>query len=156
MAVAIAHLIYISALASEAKAQDLRNNGVTDSQQSEASIIAAYRQMQRMMLDADVDGLDGLLTRDFVLVHMTGYPQSREEWLNDVKTGRMKYFTSREERIFHAEVSASQAKLVGRNEVRADIWGMQGTWPLQLDVEFRIESGRWKIASAKASTYGRR
>lgn len=117
------------------------------------TLIAMYRQMQDAMVAADTRRLRSLLADDFILVHMTGYPQPRDEWLAQIHTGRMRYFSSVEEDARVTHVDAARASLRGRNRVRADIWGVEGLWPLQLDIELSHIDGAWFMRHAGASTY---
>ena len=42
-----------------------------------------YLAQCQAMVDADVSELGRLLMPDFTLTHMTGYAQSRQDWLDD-------------------------------------------------------------------------
>jgi hypothetical protein len=121
--------------------------------ETEQQLISAYRQMQRFMVAADTRSLKPLLTDDFTLVHMTGYAQPRDEWLEHIDNGRMRYFSAEEKDVAVLKFAGQRATLRGRNLVKANIWGAQGTWPLQLDIEFALIDGRWLMRHASASTY---
>lgn len=58
----------------------------------EQQLIDLYREMNAEMVAANVGALDKMLTPDYTLTHMTGYKQSRAEWLAQVKNGEMRYF----------------------------------------------------------------
>jgi hypothetical protein len=120
---------------------------------TEQQLIAAYRQMNRCMLAADTQSLKPLLADDFTLVHMTGYAQPRDEWLAQIDSGRMRYFSSEENEVAPVKVENHRATLRGRSRVKADIWGAQGTWPLQMDIGFVLVNGHWLMQHAVASTY---
>lgn len=123
-----------------------------DAEVDTALWITAYRQMHSAMLNADTPSLRRLLTRDFVLVHITGYAQPCAEWLEHIAAGRMRYRTSTEESVV-VKQDGQRYWLRGRNRVQADIWGAQGTWPLEMAIDFRREQGRWLMSRAVASTY---
>jgi ketosteroid isomerase-like protein len=120
--------------------------------EDEADIRALYGHLHRAMVAADTGALAALLTDDFHLVHMTGYDQSRTEWLSQIDSGQMRYFSSVEEALI-VQIDGDRATLRGRNRVSANIWGMRGTWPLQLDVQLSRRQGRWQMSMATASTY---
>ena len=120
---------------------------------AEQQLIAAYRQMYRFMVAANARGLKGLLTDDFVLVHITGYTQPRDEWLAHIDSGRMRYFAEDEDAIPTVKIEGQRASLRGHNRVKANIWGAQGTWPLQLDIDFVLDKGTWHMKRARATTY---
>ncbi len=116
-------------------------------------LISKYRQMQEAMVAADSQRLARLLEDEFILVHMTGYQQPREEWLAQIDNGRMQYGSSVEEDVRVTRLNDARASLRGRSRVRAVIWGAEGLWPLQLDVEFSNHAGEWLMRRASASTY---
>jgi hypothetical protein len=120
---------------------------------TEQRLVAAYRQMHRFMLAADTRSLEPLLADGFTLVHMTGYAQPRDEWLAQIDSGRMRYFSSEEDEVAVIRVEGQRVTLRGRNRVKASIWGAQSTWPLQMDIEFVLVNGRWLMQHAVASTY---
>lgn len=111
-----------------------------------------YGQLHAQMVSADTAGLSTLLTDDFHLIHMTGYDQPRAQWLADIQSGRMRYFSSTEEEVT-VHIDGDTARLRGRNRVSAEIWGARGTWPLQLDAQLVRRRGQWQISVAVASTY---
>ncbi|MEE6686041.1 hypothetical protein PS407_02010 [Limosilactobacillus fermentum] len=64
--------------------------------------------------------------------------------------GKMKYYSSTEERVFDVVVEGDQASLVGQNRVKASVWG---GGVLQMRVNLKRQAGRWQIVSQVASTY---
>ena len=111
-----------------------------------------YHAMNHAMLQADTAAIAGMTTADFTLTHITGYRQSRAEWLQQIENGQMRYFNMAEESV-QANVKGDTARVIGRSRTTAHIWGAQGTWPLQLDYQLVRENGQWKARSAVATTY---
>ncbi|MET0420038.1 MAG: nuclear transport factor 2 family protein [Actinoplanes sp.] len=62
---------------------------------AETEVVEAYRAMYRGMLERDTDLLDDLLDSGYTLTHMTGYRQSRKEWLQQIDSGEMRYHSAR-------------------------------------------------------------
>ncbi len=98
--------------------------------------IDLYRQFNIAMAADDVAALEKLLAPGFSLTHMTGYVQSRAEWLGQIKDGQMHYFSSREESVV-ATAIADGWQVTGRNRVLADIngggkheWGLNTVMPV--------------------------
>ena len=111
-----------------------------------------YHAMNHAMLQADTAAIARMTTADFTLTHITGYRQSRAEWLQQIENGQMRYFNMAEESV-QANVKGDTARAVGRSRTTAHIWGAQGTWPLQLDYQLVREKGEWKARQAVATTY---
>nr|WP_296766931.1 DUF4440 domain-containing protein [Rhodococcus sp. (in: high G+C Gram-positive bacteria)] len=53
----------------------------------EAELLSAYRSTYQGMVERDTDLLDDLLADDYTLTHMTGYTQSKTEWLAQIASG---------------------------------------------------------------------
>jgi formylglycine-generating enzyme required for sulfatase activity len=119
---------------------------------AQQAIHGLYSRMHRAMVASDTRTLASMLTDDFHLVHMTGYDQPRTEWLAHIDSGQMRYFDSVEEEVV-VKVNGNSATLRGRNRVKASIWGAQGTWPLQLDIDLSLRDGQWLMSAARATTY---
>ncbi|MGO1970724.1 MAG: nuclear transport factor 2 family protein, partial [Levilactobacillus brevis] len=86
------------------------------------------------------------------LVHITGQVQSKAEWLEQIRLGRMHYFGSHEV-LFQATVTDNQAQVVMRNELDARIYGFRNTWPLQSKIKLVKGQSGWQIIESQASMY---
>lgn len=119
-----------------------------------AAIIKLYRQENQAMVEQDLLTLDKILRPEMTLTHMTGYVQPKLEWIDQIQNGDMRYFSSVEEQISEIKIEQAQASLVGRNRVKAAVWGgAANTWPLQMKIYFVKTAGRWQISRQEASTY---
>src|SRR4051812_13268427 len=125
---------------------------MSNSRMDEAELLEAYRDMYRGMLDKDTDLLDDLLDDAYTLTHMTGYVQSKREWLEQIDSGEMEYHSARE-RDVSIEVDGDGAVLVGQSVVDATIWGSRGTWPLQLTSRYKRRDGGWIAVTTRATTF---
>ena len=120
----------------------------------EEAVVEVYRAENRAMVERDQATLERILAETMTLTHMTGYVQPRQEWIAQIMDGKMKYYSSTEERVFDVVVEGYQASLVGQNRVKASVWGGGvSTWPLQMRVNLKRQAGRWQIVSQVASTY---
>lgn len=130
-------------------------NGVkimNEQNSSRNSAIELYRKYHEYMVDKDTKKLAELLDNDFILVHMTGVKQIKNEWLHEIETEEMRYFSSKEDHI-EWQVADDQMILVGQNRVDARIHGYRNTWPLQLKMIIKNVDEKWLIMQAVASTY---
>src|SRR4051812_20963020 len=104
------------------------------------------------MVAGDADALGALLTDDFVLVHMTGYPQPKGEWLADVRSGAMTYHSMQDVDV-SVDAAGGLPVVTARTRTAATIWGASGTWPLQLRITFTRDGAAWVAAGTVASTW---
>ncbi len=117
------------------------------------SIREMYRQYWRCMIARDAEGLRELLSDDYVLTHMTGVRQTREEFLRGLLNGTFNYYSADHDGI---EVTAAgdTAALIGKSRVLAAVCGGgKSSWRLRGDFTLRKENGAWKYTGSKASTY---
>lgn len=122
---------------------------MTDKQQ----ITRLYEDMLQYMIAKDTSSLGSLLSDDSVLVHMTGHRQSKAEYLSEIASGVLNYFSAQTDSI-DITVDGDKARLVGRSRVNAAVYGGgRHTWPLQMDSRLERIDGQWKIVWTKASTY---
>lgn len=113
-----------------------------------------YRQVNDAMVAKDTKKLAEHLEPDTVLIHMTGYVQPVTEWLEQIDTGEMIYYSWQEDAIKNIKINGNTASLIGQSRVKARIWGAgPSTWRLQIKMEFENVDGKWKIIKQTASTY---
>ena len=112
-----------------------------------------YHQMYQAMINKNTNDLNELLDDSFVLVHMTGMIQPKEEFLQAIKNGVLNYFSEKEENV-HVSVVGEKASLVGQSLVNAAVFGGgRHTWRLQLDLSLIQKGNHWVITKVEASTY---
>ena len=112
-----------------------------------------YREMWRALLSKDIATLERIHAEEFVLTHMTGMKQPREEYFRCVKDSELNYFSEIEENVF-VEVSNEQGTLTGQSRVEAAVFGgRKNTWRLQLVFDVEKRDGKWILIRGKASTY---
>ena len=112
-----------------------------------------YCAMYRAMIEKDVVALNALLDESFVLTHMTGMQQNKQEFIRAVENGTLNYFS---EDLLESKtiVHRNHVQFVGRSHVNAAVFGGgRHTWHLQLDIRFVFASGDWLISETVASTW---
>ena len=122
---------------------------MTDKEQ----ITALYEAMYKAMIAKDTVALGNILSEDSVLVHMTGHRQSRKEYLSEIASGTLNYYSVNTDSL-EITVNGDSARMTGRSRVNAAVYGGGlHTWRLQMDSELRKLGGEWKITCSKASMY---
>ena len=125
------------------------DNTMNDKQQ----IALLYEDMLRYMIAKDTVSIGALLSDDSVLVHMTGHRQSKGEYLREIASGVLNYYSAQTDSI-EVTVDGDKARLIGRSRVNAAVYGGgRHTWPLQMDSRLERIDGQWKITWTQASTY---
>lgn len=113
-----------------------------------------YLEMYRAMMVKDSIGMDKILDKRFVLIHMTNMHQPKEEFINAVLNGTLNYYTADHDDIRLLAVDGKYASMVGKTRVNAAVFGGgRYTWRLRQDIKLVKRNGLWLISEARASTY---
>ena len=119
----------------------------------EEMIRSLYREYWRCIIAKDADGLRGMMTEDYYLLHMTGVKQSAETFLKGLLDGTFRYYSAEHESI-EVTVAGDRASMIGKSRVLAAVYGGgKHCWRLRGDFTLRKENGCWKFSSSSASTY---
>lgn len=130
------------------KSDAMKNTTTSD----ETAVLAVSRQLTQWMIERDTAALGKILDKDFTLTHITGYVQSRAEWLAEIEEESMKYHTAEE--VSHSlKIDGDKAEFVQKNLLDARIWGSRNTWRLQQKLQLENRDGNWIILKSVASTF---
>ena len=116
------------------------------------AIEALHVVMCEAMAAGDLAELDSILANGFTLTHITGYVQSRSQWLDAIESGEMQYH-----RMETVEATlgtdGTVPALTARTRTDATIWGSRATWRLTLRSWFEPRGDGWVITRTVASTW---
>ena len=119
----------------------------------EEIIIRLYQEMYSAMINKDRAELERIHDDSFILLHMTGMKQSKNEYISAIMGGTLNYYSAVHE-YMEVAVNGDTARLTGKSKVTAAVFGGgKRTWRLQLDFELIRKKGEWYFTLAKASTY---
>ena len=112
-----------------------------------------YIELCDASINKDLNKLDEILADDYILVHMTGMNQTKEDYINSVKNGELKYYESIHEDI-EITIKDNKANVVGKTITLASPFRMHKSWwRLRQNLELEKIDGKWIIKHSKASTY---
>lgn len=114
-----------------------------------------YRDLCDASMRKDADGIASVLAEDYVLVHMTGMRQSKEDYIDAVCDGTLNYYSTEHDSIdVDIKPDGMHATVRGRSRVNAAVFGGgRHTWRLQQDLKAEKIEGVWLITESRASTY---
>ena len=116
-------------------------------------ITQAYKRMYDGMIAKNEDILNDVLDDSFVLVHMTGMRQPKEEFIKAVLNGTLNYFSAEHENM-PVEITDNTATLTGQSYVAAAVFGGgRSNWHLQQKCSLKKINNEWKITRSVASIY---
>ena len=112
-----------------------------------------YHDIYAAMTAKDEAELNRVLDDSFVLVHMTGMRQGKQEYIRAIMNGTLNYFSEKTENI-DIEADGGRAVLTGNSRVSAAVFGGgRHTWRLALRLEAKKSNGGWKFTKAEASAW---
>ncbi len=105
------------------------------------------------MIAKDLPALDAFLDDSFMLVHMTGMRQNKQEFMQAVGDGTLNYYTAQHDNIQVSD-DAGAVSLTGQTCVSAAVFGGgKHTWRLQLRMRLLQKDDCWMVGVTIASTY---
>ena len=120
----------------------------TDKEQIET----LYRDMYEAMVEKDTATLNRVHADNFVLTHMTGMHQSKQEYIKAIADGTLNYYSAEHEQM-DIKVDGNHATLTGRSRVNAAVFGGgRHTWRLQLHFDLVKEENKWLFTGARRIT----
>jgi hypothetical protein len=114
-------------------------------------ILAVYQQIDEAMVSKDTQSLERILDDNYVLVHMTGYPQPKQEWLEQIENEEMKYFKIMPQKTT-IKIDDNRAVLVCDTKIDARIYGFRNTWSMQMIMHFEKRGENWRPMKAVATS----
>ena len=112
-----------------------------------------YSEMYQAMVDKDTATLNRVHADEFVLIHMTGMRQSKQEYIQAIADGTLNYYSAEHEQA-DIVIDGDHATLTGRSRVTAAVFGGgKNTWRLQLRFQLVRRNGHWQFSESRASTY---
>ncbi len=113
----------------------------------------AYKDMYTDMIAKDEKGLEAVLEKGFVLIHMTGMRQNKSEFIKAVLDGTLNYYSAVHENM-PVKISGDTAEIIGQSYVQAAVFGGgKNYWHLQQKCSLKRIDGNWLITRSVASTY---
>jgi ketosteroid isomerase-like protein len=113
-------------------------------------ILAVYQRIDDAMVNKDTETLDNVLDDNYVLVHMTGYHQPKQEWLEQIENEGMKYFKTMPQKTA-ITIDRNTAILICDTRIDARINGFRNTWSMQMKMNFEKRGDNWYPVNAIAT-----
>lgn len=94
------------------------------------------------MVDADIDTMKEIVPADMTFTHMSGMIQSRDEYFDDIKNGRLNYYNITIENPV-IEVNGNVATIDYTSVLDASAYGAKGVYRMHSIHKFKKINGKW-------------
>ncbi|MFC7686618.1 nuclear transport factor 2 family protein [Ureibacillus sp. GCM10028918] len=108
--------------------------------ENQQKILEVYQQIDDAMVNKDTKILHQILDDNYVLVHMTGYHQPKQEWLEQIDSEEMKYFKTMPQKTT-ITINGNSAILICDTKIDARIYGFRNTWGMKMEMHFE----KWRL-----------
>lgn len=122
---------------------------------NEQAVLSILDQISKASVAKDIATLDQILPDNYVLIHMTGYKQSKADWLAEVASGSMEYFagdgnsTSKQTVTIDGDTATVSSK--GTVEAKIGTGGRRRSWTISSTASFKKINGNWVIQETDAT-----
>jgi flavodoxin/ketosteroid isomerase-like protein len=121
--------------------------GFTEEKKNERAVEREVRRYYQAMQDIDMARLEAMIPDDMVFIHMSGKRQTKEEFLSDVRTERLRYYKITLDNL-SVKVDYPEARATFDATLDANAYGAKGVYPFpDSHMDFICENGQWKIKS---------
>ncbi|MFV0607498.1 MAG: nuclear transport factor 2 family protein [Niabella sp.] len=133
-------------------AQKNKTDMEQNKQREEQAVLAITQNLTQYMIERDTAAINKIVDANFTLTHITGYVQYKAEWLKEIASESMKYYSAKEvsKRI---KIDGNKAEFKGQNILDARIWGTRDNWRLQQIMQLEKRNGEWIILNSVASIF---
>ncbi|WP_338786247.1 nuclear transport factor 2 family protein [Metabacillus sp. FJAT-53654] len=114
-------------------------------------ILAVFNQINDAMINKDIETLNTFLSDDYASVHMTGYRQSKQEWLEQIENEEMNYFKTIPQKT-KITIHGNKAILICDAKIDARIYGFRNTWSMKTEMHFDKCGDNWYPVNAIATS----
>ncbi len=130
-------------------------NDTEDLDPEQRKILEAFCGLQQAMIDADKEALERYYPEDYVLIHMTGKRQTRDEYIADILSGALDYYNCSIDKV-EIEISGDKAALSCRTVLDASPYGFgRSNWMLHPEYAYGYQNGAWSIRTGTFTESGR-
>lgn len=120
----------------------------------EAALRELYERTWRAMIAKDERELEVCHSEAFVLVHMTGLHQPKEDYVRSIVGGTLNYYSAETEAFDVVLADAEHAEVTGMSKVSAAVYGGgKHTWRLRMSFRAVREKGVWRFCHCEVTTY---
>ena len=105
-------------------------------------ILDLYNQMQKTMIEKDIETLNKIVLDGTKFVHMSGKEQTKQEFFEEIANGTLNYYKTELNNVKIA-INDNSAILSCTAYLTAKVYGMSGTFPMNVNAHFTKIKNRW-------------
>lgn len=110
---------------------------------SQEEVLETFKEFLEAMIEKDDEKLYEIMDDNYILTHMSGKRQTKEEYITEIMDGTLNYYKSK---IIHPQISIinqTHARLIADVELDAKVYGIKGTWTMNSEVFMKKIDNKW-------------
>ena len=110
--------------------------------ENEKELLNFFVNFIQAIIQKDKSTMESSLDSSFVLVHMSGNEEPKNQFISDVIGGVLNYFHSK---IINPKIKINNnsAEMIVDVNLDAKVYGMKGNWTLHSKNIFQKKNGKW-------------
>ena len=110
--------------------------------ENENELLNFFINFIQAIIKKDKSRMEEFLDSSFVLVHMSGNEEPKNQFISDVMGGVLNYFHSK---IINPKIKINNnsAEMIVDVNLDAKVYGMKGNWTLHSKNIFQKKNGKW-------------
>lgn len=117
----------------------------------EKEIVEVEHQRDQAIQDRDMSVLDRIHADDFTFVNTRGGVLSKAEYLDDIRTGALKFLSFKQD-DYHFQLYGDTVVLTGRSSGVVEYHGKVNQVPRRFTIVYVRDHGRWRLATYHGTT----
>jgi len=118
--------------------------------QQEQQVINLSKKKFEWMIAMNFDSLAPVLDERMIFIHSNGWPETKKEFINDIKSGKLRY-KSIDVLEASARIYPESAVVIGRGKFTVTLDGKDLVLELKYTEFYTRKNGRWSLASRHAN-----
>ena len=108
-------------------------------------VLERFIEFQQAMIEKDLKKLNEIISDDYILRHMSGKTQTKDEFIEDINNGTLNYYKST---IDNPNINICDEKALLKAYVTLDakVYGIKGTWTLDSKQTMKKINNKWYIS----------
>ncbi len=116
----------------------------------EQSILDLSKKKFEWMIAMNFDSLERVLDDRLIFIHSNGWPETRQEFIQDIKSGKLRY-SAIEVLESSVRIYPTTAVVIGRGKFTVKLDGKDLALELKYTEVYISKNGKWLLASRHAN-----
>ena len=107
-------------------------------------VLERFIEFQQAMIEKDLKKLNEIISDEYILRHMSGKTQTKDEFIEDINNRTLNYYKST---IDNPDINICDEKALLKADVTLDakVYGIKGTWTLDSKQTMKKINNKWYI-----------